>query len=121
MRYNEKVILAFTKYEKTSDLIRETGLSATTIKRYKHDPDLQKIVRDRRNEMMTAAVVVMQDYLAEGAAELIKIIRDPETAAQTKVNAIQIIFNQCRDWITTTDLQKRLEDVERSISGDLRG
>lgn len=121
MKYSEKDILAFTKYEKTSDLIRETGKSATTIKRYRADPELQKIVRERRNEMMSAAVVTMQNYLSEGAEELIKVIRDPDTSAQTRVNAIQILFNQCRDWMTTTDLQKRIEDVERSIMDVSRG
>lgn len=124
MRYSEKVIFAFTKYEKTSDLIRETGLSATTIKRYRKDPELQSIVNERRSELITAAVAQMQDYLSEGVQELINIIHDPDTPAQTKVNAIQLIFNQCRDWMTTTDLQRRLavlEDAERAILDDFRG
>lgn len=124
MKYGENVILAFTKYEKTADLMKETGLSRNTIKRYKADPELRKIVQERRSEMISAAVALMQDYLTDGVQELIKIIKDPETPAQTKVNAINLIFNQCRDWMTTTDLQKRLEvleDAERAILDDFRG
>lgn len=123
MKYGEKVIAAFTKYEKTGDLMKETGLTRSTIQKYKNDPDLQKIVQERRAEMVTAAVAQMQEYLSEGVKELIDIIHDPETPAQTKVNAIQLIFNQCRDWMTTTDLQKRLavlEDAERAILDDFR-
>lgn len=121
MRYSEKVLAAFTKYEKTADLIRETGLSASTVNKYKNDPELRKIVTERRSEMVSAAVVAMQDYLCEGVEELLKIIRDPENSSQVKINALQLLFNQCRDWMTTTDLQKRLNDVESAISGDLRG
>lgn len=124
MKYSEKVIFAFTKYEKTVDLMNELNLSRNTIKRYKKDPELQQIVQERRAELVTAAVAQMQDYLSEGVQALIDIIHDPDTPAQTRVNAIQLIFNQCRDWMTTTDLQKRLavlEDAERAILDDFRG
>ena len=55
----------------------------------------------------------MQGYLTKDVEILQKIIEDPETSAQTKVNAIQTLMNQLRDWTTTTDIIKRLEALQR--------
>jgi hypothetical protein len=116
VKYNESIIQAFTKYERTSDIEKETGLSRTTIAKYKKDPDLKQIVQQRRSETVTAAVALMQDYLKEGAEKLIQIINAPDTPAQVKLNGVQLLFNQCRDWLTTVDLQKRLEELESYLN-----
>ena len=56
----------------------------------------------------------MQGYLTKDVEILQEIIEDPETSAQTKVNAIQTLMNQLRDWTTTTDIMKKLEAIQKA-------
>lgn len=42
------------------------------------------------------------------------IIRDKEVSAQTRVNAVQIMLNQCKVWTETTDILTRLKALENA-------
>ena len=94
MVYPEKVISSFMKHAKTSDIARETGLSVKTIQKYKRDPELQKILRDRQDELVSEALGVMKFYLKDSAKVLVSIILDKTAPAQTRVNAIQVLMKQ---------------------------
>lgn len=111
-QYSETVISAFLKYDKITDISSATGLSRSTIKRYKSDPELQQLLVERKTEFIKAAVNKMQAFMSEGVEILQNIIRDNETSAQTKVNAIQIMFNQCKTWTETADILERLKMLE---------
>lgn len=62
--------------------------------------------------MVSSAVDRMTQYMNENVEALQSVIRDPETSAQTKVNAIQVMMNQLQSWTTTTDILKRLQALE---------
>ena len=74
--------------------------------------DFQKVLRDRKEAILKTAVNKMQGYLTRDVEILQEIIEDPNTSPQTKVNAIQTLMNQLRDWTTTTDIIKRLEALQ---------
>lgn len=110
--YSETLIQAFLQYDKVVDIMEATGLSRSTIARYRDSPDFQKVLSDRRTAYVEAAVTKMQAFMCEGVETLQKIIRDKNTSAQVKVNAIQILFAQCKSWTETVDILKRLEALE---------
>lgn len=112
--YSEEVIQAFLMNTKTKDIAGATGLSTKTIARYKADPEFQKILSERRLEYVRGCVAKLQGALQECVDKLLEIIRAPDVAPQTKVNAIQVAFNQCREWTTTIDIVERLEALEAS-------
>ena len=115
--YNEKLIEAFLTEYKVIDIVRITGLSKTTIYKYKNDPAFQAVLTERRSAMVSSAVDRMTQYMNENVEALQSVIRDPETSAQTKVNAIQ-------SWTTTTDILRRLqalEDAEFDVFGRFKG
>lgn len=112
MQYHEKIIQAFLTHVKVADIARETGLAEKTIRKYRADPELQKILHERQDEMVSAALATMRGYLNDSVKELIEIIRDKNTPVQTRVNAIQLLLKQCADWTNTEDIQKRLEALE---------
>lgn len=112
MKYPEKVIAAFLTKVKTADIARETGLTAQTIRKYKQDPELQQIIRERQDELVSAAVASMRGYLNEATLELIEIIKDKNTPVQTRVNAIQLLMKQCSDWVSTEDILKQIETLQ---------
>ena len=59
----------------------------------------------------------MQGYLTKDVEILQKIIEDPETSAQVKINGIQTLMNQLRDWTTTVDIMKKLEALQKPSEG----
>lgn len=109
---DERVIGAFLNNFRMVDVIRETGLSKKTCYKIRNNPDFQKVLRDRKEAILKTAVNKMQGYLTRDVEILQEIIEDPNTSAQTKVNAIQTLMNQLRDWTTTTDIIKRLEALQ---------
>ena len=109
---DERVISAFLNNFRMVDVIRETGLSKKTCYKIRNDPEFQKVIRERKEAILKTAVNKMQGYLTKDVEILQQIIEDPETTAQTKVNAIQTLMNQLRDWTTTTDIMKKLEALQ---------
>ena len=109
---DERVIGAFLNNFRMVDVIRETGLSKKTCYKIRNDPEFQKVLRDRKEAILKTAVNKMQGYLTRDVEILQEIIEDPNTSPQTKVNAIQTLMNQLRDWTTTTDIIKRLEALQ---------
>ena len=109
---DERVIGAFLNNFRMVDVIRETGLSKKTCYKIRNDPEFQKVIRERKEAILKTAVNKMQGYLTKDVEILQQIIEDPETSAQTKVNAIQTLMNQLRDWTTTTDIMKKLEALQ---------
>lgn len=115
--FDERIISAFLNNFRMVDVMREAGISKNTAYKYRNDPEFQKVLKERKEAILKAAVNKMQSYLCRDVEILQQIIEDPDTSPQTKVNAIQTIMNQLRDWTTTTDFMKRIEALENP-SGD---
>ena len=111
-KYSETVINAFLKHDKIVDIMADTGLSRSTIERYRDDPELQRLLTERKTEFIKVAVNRMQSFMAEGVEVLQNIIRDNGTSPQVKINAIQIMFNQCKTWTDEADILERLKALE---------
>ena len=107
--YNEKLIEAFLTEYKVIDIVRITGLSKTTIYKYKNDPAFQAVLTERRSAMVSSAVDRMTQYMNENVEALQSVIRDPETSAQTKVNAIQVMLNHQLE-----DYHRRKKEAEQA-------
>lgn len=113
---DERVIAAFLNNFRIVDIMSETGLSKLTVMKIRDDPEFQKVLQKRKDTIIRTAVNKMQSYLTKDVEILQGIIEDEETAAQTKVNAIQVLMNQLRDWTTTSDIMRRIESLENPIS-----
>ena len=123
-QHDERVIGAFLCNYRMVDVMRDSGLSKNIVYKLKNDQEFQKVIRARKEAILQTAVNKMQSYMVKDVEILQGIIEDPATAAQTKINGIQTLFNQLRDWTTTVDLQKRLEALENpseNVSGTFYG
>jgi len=116
---DEKVISAFLGNFRTADIVRESGLSRTTVQKLKTDPDFQRVLTERRDAVIRASVDKMRTYLLTDVEKLQEIIDDTETSPQTRVNAIQVVLSQLRSWIETDDILKRLEALEATQRDEL--
>lgn len=113
---DERVIAAFLYNYRMVDVIRESGLAKNTAYKIRNDPEFQKVIRERKEAILKAAVNKMQEYLTRDVEILQEIIENPETAPQTRINGIQILMSQLREWTTTTDIIKRLDALQVPIS-----
>lgn len=117
--HDERVIGAFLSNFRMVDVIKELKISKATAYKIRNDPAFQKVLRERKDAILQAAVEKMRGYMLQDTGILQDIIEDPETPAQTRVNAIQILMGQLREWLSTTDIIRRLEAIEnRMPSGD---
>lgn len=112
MQYSENIITAFLMYDQVKDIAKATGKSVRTINNYKRDEDLQRQLAERRVEYVKTSVSKMQCAMNRVTDQLLKIIDDPGTPTQTKVNAINTFYSQCKDWTTITDILERLQRIE---------
>lgn len=118
-RDDERVISAFLKYYRDVDIIRETNLSRSTVYRLQRDKDFQKTINERKQRILKDAVNKMTSYLTKDVEILQQIIEDPETSAQTKINGIQLLMSQLREWTTTVNIIKELEELKEATGNDL--
>ena len=114
--YPESLITAFLTSFKANEIMKVTGISKTKYYRLKNDPDFQKILTDRRSELIREAVLKMESYLSEDVGILQGIIRDQNTKDQVKVNAIQLLMSQLGQWKQITELMARIEALEDAES-----
>lgn len=116
--HDERVIGAFLNNFRMVDVIRETGLTKDTVYKIRKDPEFQKVLTERKDAIIKTAVNKMQSYLTKDVEILQKIIEDPKTSPQVKINAIQTLMSQLREWTTTADIITRLETLEQTSSAD---
>ena len=114
-QYSEKVINAFLEYDKVTDIMAATGLSRGTIDKYRKDEEFQKVLFERKERFVAAAVAKMQASLSKGADVLQRIIENEAVSPQTRVNAVSVLFAQCKSWTTELDLLERIRALERDM------
>ena len=109
---DERVISAFLTNYRAVDIMKETGLSKSTVYKLRNNQVFQKVIKERKQAILKTAVNKMQSYLTKDVEILQEIIEDPETSPRVMINGIRVLMEQLRDWTMTTDIIKRLEALE---------
>lgn len=111
-QYEESLITAFLTSYKPAEIMKLTGISKTKYYRLKRDPDFQRILTQRRAEIIKEAVLKMESYLTEDVEILQGIIRKEDTSDQVKINGINLLMSQLNQWKSTTEILDRLQALE---------
>ena len=111
-QYEESLITAFLTSYKPAEIMKLTGISKTKYYRLKRDPDFQRILTQRRTEIIKEAVLKMESYLTEDVEILQGIIRKEDTSDQVKINGINLLMSQLNTWKSTTEILDRLQALE---------
>ncbi len=123
-QYPEELITAFMCTAKRGEIMEKTGISKSRFYRLRKDEEFQRIVSERRSDLVRDAVLRMEGYLSKDVEILQKVIEDPETSAQTRLNGIQLLMNQLGQWKMISEMTERLQAVERrcgALDDVLRG
>lgn len=111
--YNERWIASFMTCSKRDEIMEKAGIGKQRYYNLKNDPEFMRIVNERRGDIVRSAVMKMESYLSEAVEILQDIIRNEETAPQVKINAIQLLLSQYNNFKTLTDIQERIEHLEK--------
>ena len=114
---DERWICAFISAVKREEIMKAAGIGKTRYYRLKADPEFMRIVNERRGDIVRGAVMRMESFLTEDVERLQDIIRDEEVKPQVRVNAIQLLLTQFNNYKMLTDIQERVESLER-IAGE---
>lgn len=114
-QYPEELITAFMCTARRGEIMEKTGISKSRYYRLKADPDFQRLVAERRTELVKDAVLKMEGYLSKDVMILQEIIENPETSAQTRLNGIQLLMNQLGQWKMVSEMMERLQSVEDAV------
>ena len=112
MKYEEHIISAFLTNWKPKEIQKAADISKSTYYRLKNDPDFQKILTERRSEIIKEAVMKMESYLSQDVDILQEIITDPNTSAQVRINGINLLMTQLNNWKAATEVFERLQQLE---------
>lgn len=91
-------------------------IGRNTAYKYLKNPEFQKELNRRRSECINDAVRYLQGKLPLCSETLVKIIENPKTSDQVKVNAVNALCANCKAMTETADVIARLEQIEQSIS-----
>lgn len=114
-QYPEELITAFMCTARRGEIMEKTGISKSRYYRLKADPDFQRLVAERRTELVKDAVLKMEGYLSKDVIILQEIIENPETSPQTRMNGIQLLMNQLGQWKMVSEMMERLQSVEDAV------
>ena len=109
---DERVIAAFMDNYRVTDIAKAAGISRSTVYKLRSNPEFMTAISDRKAAIVEAAVNKMTGYMIKNTETLQQIIDDPETSAQVKINAINLMSSQQREWTIVSDLQKRVIALE---------
>ena len=110
--YPESLITAFLTSYHPADIMRATGISKSKYYSLKADPEFQRVLTERRTEIVKGAVMKMESYLNEDVEKLQEIIRKEDSSDQVKINAINLLMSQLGQWKNTTEILDRLRALE---------
>ena len=116
--YPEKWINAFLQSTSVAETCRNANISKTKYYQLRKDDDFQKVLRERRDLCIHAAVQAMREHFLKGVQILAEIAENPSVSPQTRVNAISCMMSQLANWETTEDVLQRLERLEQSKEDD---
>lgn len=111
-KYPEEVITAFLTSCQVTEIMKQARIGKKKYYSLKNDPEFQKILTERRSEIVREAVLKMESYLSKDVEILQGIIENPNTAPQVKINGIKTLMDQLGNWKQTTEILERLQRLE---------
>lgn len=111
-----KFIDAYIKSKNMTETCKTLKISRETAYRYIKDENIKAEIDKRRREMISDASLFLQDSLNECSKVLMDIIKDKETTAQVKINAINSIFSNCNKLTETNDVLTKIAEIEQKLA-----
>lgn len=110
---DENVILALVNCGSVKAAAAECGISALTIYRRLKADDFRKKLDAVRDDALQECSARLSGSLTDAVKVLCNVMNDEQTAAQTRVNAAQMVLSYGLRFAETAEILRRLEQVEQ--------
>lgn len=113
-----EMIIALMEEPTITKAADRLGISRTAIYKNMEKEEFRKELQKRQSECVDASVRYLQGKMESVNTELIRIIENPNTAAQIKVNAINAFYQnlkQMYDMTTTESALEKLKTIEKAL------
>lgn len=115
---NEAIAAALIEHGSTKAAAEALGCKRNTIYERRRDPDFQKIYAQAKADVLKAATSKIQGQMLGAVDTLVSIMKDEDTAAQTRTNAACYVLQYGVKLTETTDILDRIETLEESVNDD---
>lgn len=103
---------AYLRYDSVSDICKALKIKKSTYYTYMQNPKIKKELAIKTNQILESTARYLQKSLNSCSEELIKMIKSDETPPQTKLNAINSVFNNNTKLTEQIDIIQHIKDIE---------
>ena len=111
----EQALIALLDCGEIKQAAETAGVTKVTLWRWLQSPDFQARYRAARRQLVETAIAQLQSDCTTAARVLREVAEDRQAPASSRVAAARAIIEQSVSAVQLTDLQERLEEVERLL------
>ncbi len=111
----DRALVALLECGETKRAAELAQVGEVTLWRWLQSPDFQTRYRAARRQLVETAIAQLQSDCTTAARVLREVAEDREAPASSRVAAARAIIEQSVSAVQLTDLQERLEEVERLL------
>jgi len=111
----ERALVALLDCGEIKEAAKTAGVAEVTLWRWLQSPEFQSRYRVARRQLVETAIAQLQSDCTVAVRVLREVAEDKEAPASSRVAAAKTIIEQSVSAIQLTDLQERLEEVERLL------
>lgn len=112
-----KFINAYLKCTDAKSVCKECNITINTYYSYMKNKDIKREINKQLSQILKDTTRYLQSNLNKCSSELMDIVNGKEIPPQTKINAINSIFNITIKLTEQTDIMDRLNDLEDRFNG----
>ena len=98
-----------------AEATKKAGISRSTAYRYLNDPQFKQELNKAKAECISDTIRYLQGNLTACSEELMKIVKNPDTSDQVRINAINTVFQNCKSLIDTCEVEERMQQIEAML------
>jgi len=111
----ERALVALLDCGVIKEAAKTVGVNEATLWRWLQSPEFQSRYRAARRQLVETAIAQLQSDCTVAVRVLRAVAEDKNAPASSRVAAAKTIIEQSVSAIQLTDLQERLEEVERLL------
>ena len=111
----EKFINAYLETCNITEACKKAQISRNTAYKYLRNEDIKNTVLQRKSELLQDTNLYLQKNIYACSQELMNIITAPDTPASVKIQAINSVFNNCKNLTEITDIETRIAEIEAQL------
>ena len=115
---NEVVIAALLNEPTVQKAAEKCKLSERQIFERMKQPSFRQEYNRAKRQILESATNALQARLTAATETTIEIMQNKENSPQTRLNAANLIFNQCQKLTETIDILDRIETLEMQVDNE---